>query len=898
MNSTHGFWRKCRFAFRCARFTVWAGVLLLLAAIAWVNVVGLPPFLKTRLVTAMRERGVQLEFSRMRLRFIHGLVCDNVRVGGVQSAGAPVFSAREVQVRIDYPALFHGRVEVDGLVLHYGKFVVPVDPGNALSVTNIEGALSILPEDTWSLDYLRADFDGTTISLGGEIVHAPEFRNWKMFTARAPSEQGGLQSILRQFSETLKRVHLAGNPQINARLTGDARDVHSLKLAVTARAPAVRTPGFAVSNLEFAARVTAPTNAPLFLDPAWGFWTNLQPFRVDWLARSADVEWDKLEASALDSRGNWMAPELSLNQLAVRFGDGTLQAAAKLEIGSRDVDFEVHSAVDPHVLETKLPEQARGWLARLDFPQPPRLNVAGSLVVPPWTNGPDKGRSQSVTGLRLRGDAALTNAQWAGATVLESGFTHFTFADRLLTVPDLELAQGRTSLGVTCELNDSNHLFRCTIGGDFDPANVRPFLENSNEAHAFDLLTFKQPVSLVLDVTGNAHKFSTFSATGRVVVAGVAVRGQTVDRVVSSLSYANRRLELFQPQLSRADGAQHFTAEKVAWDLSERTLYLHHGVGNVEPMVVARAIGPKTAEGMAPYQFTAIPEGTVDGAVPFRINPDGNWEPSDADLWFAVVGTAPFRWRRFETPAISGNIHWLGRYLILTNVVGECYGGPARGWGVFDLDTVGEGTDFSFFMQGTNVDFNAMGCALWSPTNRLRGALSGNVTVTRANSDDWRTWDGYGQMQLRNGLLWDAPIFGLVSSVINTLVPGLDLGNIRGTDAIGRFTMTNGVIYTDSFQIRSLTMRLDYVGTVNLDKDVEARVRAQLLRNTPVVGSLFSMILSPVSKILECQITGTLDQPKIVPIYIPFTQMLKAPLYPFRALGKMFTPAQTNSPPE
>jgi hypothetical protein len=54
-----GFWRQCRIAFRCVRFAVWAAVLLVLAAFAWFNVVGLPGFLKTRLVTALHQRGVE-----------------------------------------------------------------------------------------------------------------------------------------------------------------------------------------------------------------------------------------------------------------------------------------------------------------------------------------------------------------------------------------------------------------------------------------------------------------------------------------------------------------------------------------------------------------------------------------------------------------------------------------------------------------------------------------------------------------------------------------------------------------------------------------------------------------------------------------------------------------------
>jgi hypothetical protein len=366
--------------------------------------------------------------------------------------------------------------------------------------------------------------------------------------------------------------------------------------------------------------------------------------------------------------------------------------------------------------------------------------------------------------------------------------------------------------------------------------------------------------------------------------------------VTATLAYSNLTAEFFQPQLARADGAEKFAAEKLTLDLAGQKLFLRHGEGSVSPLAVGAAIGPKTAAAMAPYQFLSVPHAKVDGCIPLK-QQDGDLVTDDADIWFDVVGTAPFRWRRFETPRITGRIHWLANNLILTNVVSECYGGEARGWGVFDTQTPGDGTDFSFFIEGTNADFNAMGRALWSPTNQLRGTLSGNVTVTRANSWDWRTWNGYGQMQLHNGLIWDAPIFGLMSPLLNTLTPGLDLGSSRATDGAGRFTLTNGVIFTDSLELRSLTMRLQYTGTVDLQENVAARAKAQLLRNTPLIGSVFSLALWPVSKAFECEVTGTLDNPKITPVYIPFSRVLAAPLHPIRSLEELFSPTPTNNPP-
>ena len=887
MSSKPGFWRKCRIAFRCARFTVWAAVLLLLAAFGWFNVIGLPDFLKTRLVAALHERGVQLEFSRMRLRFIHGLICDNVRVGAAQPAGGPVLTAREVQLRLDFWALLHWRLQVDGLVLHQGDFQLPLSPTNSLALTNLQTDLRFAADDTWTLDQFRADFAGANLLLGGEIAHAPEFRNWKIFAGRKTGDYGAVQSSLKNFSDTLEKIHFEGHPQLNAKLNGDARDIHSITFAVSARAPGVQTPWFSARDLQFAAHLSAPADAPAQIDPAWSFWTNLQPFRLDWTARGTHLRSAKLDAAAVACDGHWSAPELALTHLSARLGGGAMNAAAKLNVATRALTFTNSSSFDLHAVAEFLTGKTRERLAEISWRQPPWLRASGALILPAWNQTADDWRDDIEPSVRLRGELAFTNALVDNLAHLDSAQTAFSYSNLVWRLQDLELTQGRTSLKLSGEEDEATKNFRCVLGGKLDAESVRPFLTTSNAVRGFGHLVFRQPAALVLEAAGNLREFAALSATGRVTATDFAVRGQWVDRVTATLAYSNLTAEFFQPQLTRAGGAEKFNAEKVILDIAGQKLFLRHGQGRVSPIAVAEAIGPKTAEAMAPYEFLAIPQAKVDGCIPLK-QEHGEVVPDDADLWFDVVGTAPFRWKKFETPRITGRIHWLANHLILTNVLSECYGGPARGWGDFDVATPGEGTDFSFYMEGTNVDFHAMGRALWSPTNQLRGALSGWVMVTRANSSDWRTWNGYGEARLKNGLIWDAPIFGLMSPVLNTLTPGLDLGSSRATDGAGRFGMTNGVIFTDALELRSLTMRLDYVGTVDLDENVIARVKAQLLRNTPLIGSVVSLALSPVSKVFECEVTGTLDKPKIAPVYIPFSKVLTAPLHPLRSIEGLF----------
>ena len=110
------------------------------------------------------------------------------------------------------------------------------------------------------------------------------------------------------------------------------------------------------------------------------------------------------------------------------------------------------------------------------------------------------------------------------------------------------------------------------------------------------------------------------------------------------------------------------------------------------------------------------------------------------------------------------------------------------------------------------------------------------MTVTRANSEDWRSWNGSGRLQLHDGLLWDVPIMAIMSPLLNAFSPGL--GNSRATEATAPFTLTNGVIRSDEVLIRSTMMRLQYTGTVDLQETVDARVTAQLKTNESFIAGL------------------------------------------------------------
>jgi hypothetical protein len=889
-----GFWRKCRIAFRCVRFAVWLLVLAVLLAFVWFNRVGLPDFLKTRLVANLSERGVKLEFSRMRLSLVHGLVAENVRAGQTQSSDSPVFTAQEVQLQLNYPALWHRQWQVDGLMVRDGRFTLPLPPASALTLTNLQTELRFLAGDTWALDHFRADFAGAQIGISGELAHAPEVLNWNYFAGRNPDHSAFI-AALNNFSDTLRQIHFQGEPQLRLALSGDARDPHTIVVWLSATAAGVNTPWFVAHDFMAEANLTAPASAPTNAAAAWGFWTNLQPFRLAWTLRLGALHAESLDASAIRCAGVWAAPTLAITNLTAQFGGGGLSAGGALDVAAREVNFTADARFDWHAVTKLLPANVRGPLAEISWPQPPVLRGNGFVRLPPWTSFADGWRSDRESSVSWRGDLAFTNAV-VRRVKLDEVRASFAYAERFLDLPDLTVVQGRTRLRLSGEESVATENFHGLLTGQLAEASVAAYLTNRDALAGLQLLACQEPLALTLDVSGNLRTLATLSATGRVALTNFAIRGQAMDSVAGTFCYTNLAADIFAPELLRANGAQWLKADRLFLDLRRLALWITNGWSTADPVPITRAIGPKTAGLMEPYHFLTPPLVRVTGSVPV-INILNPHDAEYADLTFEIIRGVPFQWAKLSATNVTGTIRWRQQSLLLTNIVAQLYDGSGAGSGDLDFRPPTHACDYNFSFAVTNINLHLLASEMSTNQNTLEGRLSGEVTVTNASSADWHSWNGGGDAQVHDGVLWDVPIFAFMSPVLNTVSPGL--GNSRAKEAAAAFVITNGVIFTDSLLIRSLTMRLQYSGTVDLDQNVNARVTAQLLRNVPVVGTLVSTVLMPVSKIFECRVTGPLSAPVVAPVYIPgfIPKLLLVPLHPIRTLEEIFTPGPvTNAP--
>lgn len=1004
------FWRLARVYFRGFRLAVWLIVLVLVAALVYLNQVGLPDFVKKPILERLRARGIDLQFSRLRMRWIEGIVAESVVFGKANDPLGAELTADTVQVELNSRALARLRLQVDSLVLERGRLRLPpgdaADPGRELALENIHTVLRLLPGDQWALDNFTADMRGAKIRLSGNVTNASHLKRWQVVRTERPKGARTWEDRLLRGRDILDRIRFPTPPEIRLNVNGDAQDLTTFQVRLAVSAPGAETPWGSVTNGSFSAlllpvdthgtiraelalkadgartpwasvndldtsiqmkRAASDTNFvagnirlsagvaetkwarsartlmtaqwvhsvtnPIPLsgechfeaagavtrwaearaltldgdfvnrgaiagyapaDASWGWWTNIHPYQFRWSASAGDAVCRGVQAGEVDISGMWQAPELVVSNLHARLGPGSVRAGARLAVDSRKLEANATSTADPQRLYPLLTAGARKWLAQFAWMAPPEAEVSGSVVLPSWTNHKPDWRAEVQPTLNLAGRfEAASGGSYRGVSVSRAQ-SSFTYSNLNWHLPDLVVEAGRGQLRADYRVNDSTKLFHWTIDSTIDPGIVRPLLGEA-ETKGFNLAEFRELLLIEGEVWGRLHQPELTGARALVSVTNFSFRGQSFDTLGAVVEYTNKVLQCLSPRVTR-DGRQ-ASADSVIANFETRLVYLTNAFANMDPLVIARSIGPKVGKAVEAYEFRRPPNARVNGVAPMK-------GEEGADLRFEVEGE-DFHWWKFNLARLAGTVHWRGRMVTLRDVQADFYEGKASGFGNFFIESQpGSGTGeetvtrFEFGAAVTNALLQFLVADVLQGTNRLEGRLNGTLSVTSGDTRDWRTVHGYGSAELRDGLIWDIPLFGVFSPVLNAISPGL--GNSRATAAACTFMITNGVVRTSDMDMRCGGMRLRYDGAADLEGRVDTRVEAELLRDMWVVGPLVSTVFWPVSKMFEYRVTGTLSDPKAEPVYV-FPKLVLLPFQPFRTLRGLFPDGggsgRTNAPP-
>ncbi len=601
--------------------------------------------------------------------------------------------------------------------------------------------------------------------------------------------------------------------------------------------------------------------------------TNL-PFAVSATVSNAVVEGLVLDRATTSV--DWRMPAARVS-LSATSGESSVVTELTGNAATGELVFTNATALRPAAFARFLSTNAQRWLATFESERAPSIVSQGRLLLPTWAHWPDHWQAEVLPTLQLQGRLDAPAVSYQGIAI-ERAQVPFALSNEVWQFTDLRLERSEGALRLDARAEELTGRFEIDLVSEINPLALKPALTNA--AGVFEMFTLSnQPPRIEAHVAGNRRDLSSLSGQASLFLTNATFRGVPVQGLTARLAYTNQWLAILQPVLIRE--GERGTADGIGINFAHPRLHLTNASGRISSLALGQAIGPITKRTLEPYVFEVPPDARADGSIPL-----GGIDRGTEDMRFEVDG-GKFHWNVLHFDRLKGTALWRGDELTLTNITGLWHGGSIKGWAHFDFEAP----------RGGSMEFDATfnQCALKpivrdfqrGRSNSLDGTITGRMRVTKADVNRLNSWHGDGHIELKEGLIWDIPLFGLISPVLNTMIPGL--GNSRAKEGQATFTMTNSVIHSRDLEIVANATRLRYDGSVDFDGNVAARLEAELMREIPGIGRIISTVLWPVTKLLRYSVSGTLSNPKLEPTN-PIATILTLPLKPFQVINDLLTP--------
>ncbi|MBT5705275.1 MAG: hypothetical protein HOI66_03065, partial [Verrucomicrobia bacterium] len=521
-----------------------------------------------------------------------------------------------------------------------------------------------------------------------------------------------------------------------------------------------------------------------------GPWKAIQDFALSFTLSTKDISGETFEAESLEIVADWKSPSLQFNKLSGTLYDGAVDLRGSLEVDTRKVELSGNFDFDVHRINHLLTPKGQRWLSSYQFEKPPAVQVKASVTLPKWDDPDPDWRGQVKPSMSLAGNFNVGKAAFRNVPV-QAASSSILFTNMTWRLPDLHVIrpEGEIFLNYRCDANTQDYHWKIKTLVNYDA--LYPLL-SAGQTKGLKLFEFDQPVRTDGDIWGRWHSPELTRLKAQIATTNFTFRGVPIKSLQTELGYVNGLVTAQKIAVDREEGS--LRAELALFNSRTRMITVTNALSTADTAAIAKMIGPKIEQSFQDYHFSKPPTITLNGIIPI----DGF---SPADARFHIKG-GPFAFWRFNVPEIEANVDWIGQSILIDGVDAPFYDGTLRGDMTLKLNR-GQGTDFSLDATVRESDLNKLFTDVISPESKSQGTLGGHIKIESGKTDDWDSWQGTGQVKLREGHLWDTPLFGIFSPLLNTVSPGL--GNSRAGTGDARFRITDSVIHTTDLVVQEPT---------------------------------------------------------------------------------------------
>jgi hypothetical protein len=392
--------------------------------------------------------------------------------------------------------------------------------------------------------------------------------------------------------------------------------------------------------------------------------------------------------------------------------------------------------------------------------------------------------------------------------------------------------------------------FRLALDSDADPTE---FLElfGPKEQAIIELLQFKAPPKISIALNGTRPSLDALSGQGKIVLGRSAMRGSWIDSGESDVVVQDRAIIyknlVIRKEAQRATGS--FT-----YDFGRHLVKLEGIRSNINPPDVLMWVDPRIAATVAVYRFRSPPDVRADGIAHMQ-------DPLQNDLRIEVDAPGGIAYKLLNRDLLFGDTNATvlikGQQVLADVRRAELYDGEAAIKA--KVSTAPDDPTFSADVSVDRIDFPSL-TKLYFGYSKSEGVMSGRYSFN-ASLRDVSKMRGKGSIRIEKGNVLAIPLFGPLSVVISSIIPGA--GHESARLATADFTIAEQKIATKNLDVAGPGFELFGEGDVGFPggkMDLTVRINAR---------GLPGLVLFPVSKLLEYVSTGTVSNPEWRPKIIP-----------------------------
>ena len=877
------------------RFSVVIITLALLAASTWLAVYaydqGFTNKWRRLIKSEFAKRGIEARIGKLTLDPIEGLVARDIYLYDSPKGKNLLASINRITLDIDLSKLMREEQFLQSIDFRNASLSLPLNPEDPESQRiNIDrfSARILLPEDKIEIRTASGEFYGVEFNLRGSLIEprATTVSDDEESKGLSKEEKRRQKEKAKEALETLKKRRGLLNELVNV-----------------------------IKRFDF-----KQTDKPRFDMEVYGDLDDLENIHAIFKFEGSQISHRFYSAKKIRIHVACSHGEAALKELEIRDAKGTLQAQGFYKYGSRDIEFNIDSNLDPRSLVHAFSHET--VLEDVFFYQPPKLSADGTVSF---------GETFSPQSLKwdVIGKISTSAVRLFGAD-FDAIETDFRVKDSDFILQDVMIGHETGTLAGKAMRKDDK--FRYNARLKMSPLALLPLVRRESTRKLIEDLTLDHASVVVVDSAGvgdfpvKTGTISNLVHTADFDLREVKFRGERIQRLEFSAEIGPERQIYQDIELERSDGRA--TANRITYHTDERTVALENVVSNLNPIPIIRIINPELAERLKPYHFVSPPVLQTNGVLntrdpasttlaielkapgPFRYTlaghelefqgTGGTVSLKDEILTLLLVGKVKpdtkffhLNFRANPTVTFSGefgitqktkeirstktslaaeaitDFTFAGKQLPIGNLEGSFVSDYDELKATLDGDLF-DGTirattdvkglsstkDYSAKVTLGEVSFNRL-ARVYAPDQETVGEFTAGFSFTGQGMDT-RKIVGNGHAQIFNGNLYAIPTFGPLSKLISKLVRKKNAAHSIAREASMTFSVADQKISTNDFEALTKTFKITGNGVVDYSKD-RSEIDFDLKLNGRGASGLF---LFPVSKLLEYTASGELSNPQ------------------------------------